>query len=83
MLTLAVTGTPSLLESVFICSDGELVLALSKHQIKTANMFFLFQQNYYSLIWTERHIAIGHAHENFLDVELTVFSLLQTKSTGN
>jgi hypothetical protein len=45
MLILAVTGTPFLLESVFICSEEELVLALSKHEIKIANMFHVFSRN--------------------------------------
>ena len=60
MLTLSVTGTPSLLESAFICSEEEFTLALSKHEIKIANIFFLFKQNYYNLLWARKHIIIKY-----------------------
>lgn len=60
MLTLAVTGTASFLESAFICSEEELALALRKHEIKIANMFSLFKLNYYNLVWTEKHMDVEY-----------------------
>lgn len=42
VLALAVTSTPSILESALSCSEGEFALALSKYEIKIANMFFYF-----------------------------------------